>query len=642
MTSKYLHARLRILHRHSDDNNAIDAAGWLIENPSQHLENTKTAGAKMRACFYPVVSSLMSSLMCSLIVLGLAGGPSTVLSQETDATPAETSAAPDMQGSPDAPASSPAGIRARADATKPSATATDNAASDAIVNPARRNHASTARTAVAASDAASETKADTPIPVPPETTSVTQHSIRLGGRKIDYTATAGNLLLRNNAGQAEASVFYVAYTANTKSIAARPITFLFNGGPGAGSVFLLMGSFGPKRAHTSSPAITAPAPYVLADNPDSLLDTTDLIFIDAPGAGFSRIVGHATGKRFWGVDEDLDAFEHFIERYLSVNQRWNSPKYLLGESYGTARAAMLAYRLSQSNIALNGVVLMSSVLNSGAHSPGTDLEAESYLPTYAAIAWYHDKIVPKPPSLPAFLDEVRAFASGPYAQALAAGDSLPDSERDAIAARIAHYTGLDVNYVKQTRLQIWPSRFRKQLLRNESRIVGRYDARFEGIDFDDADGRPDYDPSVTSVSSAYVAALHEHLAQDLHVEPKDAYRVFNDDALRQWNWKHREWWGEQLTLPYAAGDLAEAIRQNPQLRVLSLNGYFDLATAFFQTEYDLAHMELDPTLRSNVQRTYYPTGHMIYLDDAALHSLKSDLVRFYSAGTAEVSKGGSQ
>ncbi len=581
--------------------------------------------------------------MSSLIVLGLAGGPSAALSQETGAAPSDTSAATaDIQESPDASASSPAGTPARADTAKPSAQASARAASDANVNPARRNRASTARTTAATSDAASETKADTVIPVPPETTSVTQHSIRLNGRKIDYTATAGNLLLRNNAGQAEASVFYVAYTANTKSTATRPITFLFNGGPGAGSVFLLMGSFGPKRAHTSSPAITGPAPYVLADNPDSLLDTTDLVFIDAPGAGFSRIVGRATGKRFWGVDEDLEAFEHFIERYLSVNQRWNSPKYLLGESYGTARAAMLAYRLSQNNIALNGVVLMSSVLNSGAHMAGTDLESESYLPTYAAIAWYHDKIVPKPPSLPAFLDEVRAFASGPYAQALAAGDALPDSERDAIAARVAHYTGIDVNYVKQTRLQVWPSRFRKQLLISESRTVGRYDARFEGMDYDDASERPDYDASVTSVSSAFDAAFHEHLAQDLHVEPKDAYRVFNDEALRQWNWKHRAWWGEQLTLPYAAGDLAEAMRQNPQLRVLSLNGYFDLATPFFQTEYDLAHMGLDPTLRSNVQRTYYPTGHMIYLDDAALHSLKSDLVRFYSGGTAEAPKAGSQ
>ena len=265
----------------------------------------------MRACFHTAVSGLMSSL----IVLGLAGGSSAALSQETDAAPA------DIQEPPDTTASSPAGTPARADAGKLSAQASARAASDAIANPARRNSASAARAPAAATETASETKADTLIPVPPETTSVTQHSIRLDGHKIDYTATAGNLLLRNNAGQAEASVFYVAYTSNTKNTATRPITFLFNGGPGAGSVFLLMGSVGPKRAHTSSPAITAPAPYVLADNPDSLLDTTDLVFIDAPGAGFSRIVGHATGKRFWGVDEDLEAFEHFIERYLSVNQR---------------------------------------------------------------------------------------------------------------------------------------------------------------------------------------------------------------------------------------------------------------------------------------------------------------------------------
>jgi carboxypeptidase C (cathepsin A) len=467
------------------------------------------------------------------------------------------------------------------------------------------------------------------LPVPPETSSVTHHSIRLNGQKIDYTATAGNLLLHNDGGEATASVFYVAYTADSKTPASRPVTFLFNGGPGAGSVFLLMGSVGPKRARTTSPAITPPAPYVLADNPDSLLDKSDLVFIDAVGAGFSRIVGHGTSKNFWGADKDLDAFAQFIERYLTVNQRWNSPKYLLGESYGTTRAAMLAYRLSQSNIALNGVILLSSVLNYADFMPGSDFESESYLPTFAAIAWYHDKLSPKPPSLPAFLDEVRSFARGPYAEALAEGDALPDSQRDAIAARVAHYTGLDVQYVKDTRLRVWPSRFRKQLLRGESRSVGRYDARFEGIDFDDAGEHPDYDASVTSIASTYDAALHQHLAQDLHFTPTDRYRVFNDEAGRQWDMKHRVWWGEELAVPYAAGDLAEAMRQNPQLRVLSLNGYFDLATPFFATEYDLAHMGLAPSLRGNLQIAYYPTGHMIYLDDAALHALKGDLARFY-------------
>jgi carboxypeptidase C (cathepsin A) len=550
------------------------------------------------------------ALIRGVTVLGLIGGTFTALAQEPGTLPDESS-------NTEVGASSPS-VPPRADPAKPPA--------DANASSAR-----TSRMQRSPGDAASATKADVSIPVPPEATSVTRHSIRLDGKKIDYSASTGNLLLRNNAGEAEASVFYVAYTADTKNPGTRPITFMFNGGPGAGSVFLLMGSFGPKRAHTSSPAITAPAPYVLADNPDSLIDTTDLVFVDAVGTGFSRVVGHATGKRFWGVDPDLDAFAHFIERYLTINQRWNSPKYLLGESYGTARAAMLAYRLSQDGIALNGVTLMSSILNSAAQSPGFDWSSERYLPTYAAIAWYHDKLVPKPPSLPAFLDEVRAFAAGPYAQALAAGDALPDAERDAIAARVAHYTGLDVAYVKEARLRIGSSRFRKQLLRDQSRTLGRYDARFEGIDFDDAGGSPDYDASVTSVSSAFDAALHQLLAQDLHYEPTDRYRIFNDDALKQWDWKHREWWGEQLAVPYAAGDLAEAMRQNPHLRVLSLNGYFDLATPFFATEYDLSHMGLDPSLRKNLQITYYPTGHMIYLDDSALHAMKGDLVRFYNA-----------
>jgi carboxypeptidase C (cathepsin A) len=575
----------------------------------------------MRTRFYTAVRGL--------IVLGLASGAVAVLAQDdaTNAAQREDAETATVVSAPTVTGAHPDSAKAL---TARSASAPGTSAT------APRPDRSHAAKAVSTVDSASSAKAETaiPVPVPPETTSVTQHSLKLDGKKIDYTATAGNLLLRNSAGQAEASMFYVAYTADPKHSATRPITFLFNGGPGAGSVFLLMGSFGPKRARTSSPGITAPAPYVLADNADSLIDTSDLVFIDAPGAGLSRIVGRATGKRFWGVDEDLDAFEHFIERYLTVNQRWNSPKYLLGESYGTARAAMLAYKLSENNIALNGVVLMSSVLNSATRAAGTDLESESYLPTYAAIAWYHDKLVPKPPSLPAYLDEVRAFAAGPYAQALAAGDSLPDLERDAIAARVAHYTGLNVDYVKRSQLQVWPSRFRKELLRSESRTVGRYDARFEGIDSDDASERPEYDASVTSVASAYDAALHQHLAQDLHYDATDAYRVFNDDALRQWDWKHRSWWGEQTAVPYAAGDLAEAMRQNPRLRVLSLNGYFDLATPFFQTEYDLAHMGLDASLRPNVQRTYYPTGHMIYLDDAALHALKGDLVRFYNAGAA--------
>lgn len=547
------------------------------------------------------------------------------------AIPAQRGHAADLAASSAAVASS---VSAATSPRSNAATQPEQASS----GPARSAHAHAANSPDSAQPAAhgdadethgGNAKPGTAIPVPPETSSITHHTIELGGHRIAYTATAGNLLLHDDAGEATASVFYIAYTADSKTPSNRPVTFLFNGGPGAGSVFLMMGSFGPKRAHTSSPAITPPAPYVLADNPDSLLDRSDLVFVDAVGTGFSRIVGHATGKNFYGVDPDLAAFTQFIDRYLTVNKRWNSPKYLLGESYGTTRAAMLAYRLSQSNISLNGVILMSSVLNYAHYAPGTDFRVESYLPSYAAVAWYHNRIVPKPPTLPAFLDEVRSFARGPYAAALAEGDALPDSERDAIAAQVAHYTGLDVQYVKDSRLRVGSSRFRKQLLRSESRTIGRYDARFEGIDYDDGGESPDYDASVTSVANAFTATLHQYLADDLHYTPTDRYRVFNDVAGRDWDMKHRQSWGEQLPVPYAAGDLAEAMRQNPQLRVLSVNGYFDLATPFFATEYDLAHMSLDPSLRGNVQIAYYPSGHMIYLDDSALHMLKGDLDRFY-------------
>ena len=488
---------------------------------------------------------------------------------------------------------------------------------------------------------ASSVQSTAAMPVPQETSIDTKHALRLDGHRLDYRATAGNLLLRDDKGEPDASVFYVAYTASSRSEGAaghgspRPVTFLFNGGPGAASVFLLMGSFGPKRVHTASPSATPPAPYVLLDNPDSLLDKTDLVFVDAVGTGFSKIVGHGTGKRFWSVDGDLDAFVQFIDRYLTVNDRWNSPKFLIGESYGTARAAMLAYRLGGHEVSLNGVVLLSSVLNSGMRAPGLDLMSVRYLPSYAATAWYHDKLGPtKPADLPAFLEEVRRFATGPYAAALAKGDALPDAERDAIAARVAQYTGLDPQYVAKVRLRVSPSHFRKQLLLGQDRSVGRYDSRFEGIDYDDGSASPNYDAAEAYIASAFNAAFHEHLARDLHYASEAPYRVFNDRVLDTWDWKHRSSWGETLSVPYAAADLAEAMRRNPHLKVLSANGYFDLATPFFATEYDLEHMGLAPSLRENVQVTYYATGHMIYLDDSALHALKADLDRFYDSAVS--------
>ena len=495
-------------------------------------------------------------------------------------------------------------------------------------------HAAQAEAASTVSGASAVAAASAALQVPKETSKVTEHTIAIDGRRLAYRATAGTLVLRDAKGEPDASMFYVAYTARGGNPAHRPVTFLFNGGPGASSVFLLIGSLGPRRVHTQSPAPTPAAPYPLADNPDSLLDKSDLVFIDAVGTGFSRPASPANGKQFYSVDGDLDAFARFIDRYLSVNQRWNSPKFLLGESYGATRAAMLAYRLSQHQIALNGVALLSSVLNANVHAPGYDLASVRYLPSYAAVAWYHGKVRDTGAAdLPAFLDEVRAFAAGPYSAALAKGDALPDSERDAVAAKIAHYTGLDAQYVIAARLRIPPSRFRQALLRDEARSVGRYDGRFTGIEADSTSDSPDFDASEKYIASAFDAAFHEHLARDLDYQSPLTYLVFNSKVLTAWSSKHRMWWGETLEVPYAAGDLAQAMRQEPGLRVLSANGYFDLATPFFSTEYDLAHLGLAPSLRSHVEITHYASGHMIYLDDAALHELKRDLARFYDVAT---------
>jgi carboxypeptidase C (cathepsin A) len=468
-------------------------------------------------------------------------------------------------------------------------------------------------------------------PVPSERAIATQHSLTLGRTRLAYTATAGNLLIRDAHGEPDASLFYVAYTRNPQNgeHKARPITFAFNGGPGAASLFLLMGSFGPKRVHTATPMPTPPAPYRVTDNPDSLLETTDLVFVDAVGTGYSRLVGQGDAAQLYSVDGDLDAFVRFIDRYLTTTSRWNSPKFLMGESYGTARAAMLAYRLLERGIALNGVVLLSSILNSYVEAPGYDRRYVFYLPSYAAVAWEHDMLgSPKRPALPALLDEVRAFAAGPYAAALAKGDALADTERDALAAQVARYTGLDPKYVAAAQLRVGPSRFRKQLLHERGASVGRYDARVEGDDRDATSSSPDFDASERYVTSAFDAAFHAHLADDLHYVSTERYRVFNDEALALWHWQHTARSGTQA-LPYAAGDLGDAMRQNPRLCVFAANGYFDLATPFFSTEYDLAHLGLPAQQRSRITVSHYMSGHMIYLDDNALHLLKTDLVRFY-------------
>lgn len=484
-----------------------------------------------------------------------------------------------------------------------------------------------------------EQSKDAEKPVPLELKSVTEHVWTAGGHSLHYTATAGNLLIADEDEKPNGSLFYVAYTADGVAARERPVTFFYNGGPGSATIWLHMGSLGPVRVVTASPEATPPAPYRWVPNESSLLDKSDLVFIDAPMTGFSRAVGKGTAKDFAGTDKDIRAYEKFIVRYITLNQRWASPKFLFGESYGTPRSAGLAAVLQNDGVALNGVTLLSSILNYGVRIPGYDTEAVGYFPSYAAIAYYYKK-VPQTGSLADWVQKAREFARGPYLTALQQGDTLPAAEVDRIAAQMAQFTGLSVTYLKQTNLRIAPTRFRKELLRGDDEILGRYDARFEGYDVDAAGESPGYDPSDTGISGAFVGAFHDYLQSELKYMSADTYNLQGPGINQNWDFHHRASGtgggqggrGEQV-LPDTAIDLADAMRKNPHLKVFSANGYFDLATPFFATEFDLAHMMLTPALRKNLQFGYYPAGHMVYLNVDALKSLHADMDRFYDEAT---------
>ena len=467
-----------------------------------------------------------------------------------------------------------------------------------------------------------------------EQAKVSRHVLHLNGQTIPYTATAGTLTLRSDDGKPIASMFYVAYIADHAPGADRPVTFLYNGGPGSASLFLHMGSWGPVHVNTDSPGATHGPPYNLTENPNSLLDKSDLVFLDAIGAGYSRPLGDTKGSAFWGVDQDIDAFARGIQRWVTINHRWNSPTFLFGESYGTTRSAGLVYALQERGLQFNGVMLLSSILNYGVRDAGFDHIYQTYLPSYAATAVYHKK-VPQPADLTAFLQQVRDWANGPYVAALAKGSNISAAEFDATARQLSAYTGLSVDFVKRANLRVDLQRFRKELLRDQHRTLGRYDSRFTGIDYDAAGEGPEYDPSDTGIHGAYVAALHDHLERDLGYTSELNYWPSGPGINQAWDWKHKAPGSNRASqVADTAQDLGLAMRENPHLMVYSLNGVYDMATPFFGTEYDLAHMQLDPTLRGNVRFAYYPSGHMVYLNQDAMRQMKADVARFYDEALA--------
>jgi len=454
-----------------------------------------------------------------------------------------------------------------------------------------------------------------------------KRSISLRGKTLAYTVTPGHLTIRNDKGEPIASMFYVAYTAQSAG-RPRPITFLFNGGPGSSTMWLHMGSFGPMKVDASLPETIAGPPFRYGPNPDTLMDLTDLVFIDAPTTGLSRELGKAEPKDFFGVDKDLDAFTRTIQRYLTVYGRWNSPKFVIGESYGTTRAAGLSKSLSDVGVQLNGIVLVSTILNIGLFS-GDDQTLINFLPTYAADAWYHGKIEPKP-DLTSFISEAKAFASGPYAAALQKGSAISDEEKQSVARQMARLTGLSTDYILKSNLRVQPNRFQRELLRDRREIIGRIDSRFVGTESDAAGEAPSYDPQASAITGAFVGAFNDYLYRDLGYKSQLTFRPNNYAGIgNDWNFQHNAPDGQQFAANVSS-DLAQAMRENPRLKVLNVAGLYDLATPFFAAEYDLGHMALESRIAANIRYSYYPAGHMMYIDPTSAHQLKADLTGFYA------------
>jgi carboxypeptidase C (cathepsin A) len=474
---------------------------------------------------------------------------------------------------------------------------------------------------------AAQAKEEKKPPVPEEKTSQTKHTIQIGGKEVKYTATAGTMLLKKEDGTATASIFYIAYIKDdVPDETRRPLTFAFNGGPGSSSVWLQLGALGPKRVMMDPQGNPLPPPYKLVDNEYSILDVTDLVFIDPVSTGYSRAIPEQDAKNFHGIKGDLESVADFIRLYTTRHSRWTSPKFLAGESYGTTRASALSgYLQERQGFALNGIMLISAVLNFGTISfdRGNDLPYILFLPTYTATAWYHKKL---PKDLMASqrkaLEESEQFASHEYALALLKGDTLSAEERSQIVKKLARLTGLSPTYIDQSNLRVPIFRFTKELLRDERRTVGRYDSRLEGIDLDAAGATPEYDPSYASVYAPFTAAWNQYVRAELKWESDMPYEILTG-RVRPWSWA--EYSNRYVNV---SDSLRTAMTQNRALKVFVANGHYDLATPYFATEYTFDHLGLDPSLQKHVSMDFFEAGHMMYTNKPSLERLKGDLAKF--------------
>lgn len=478
---------------------------------------------------------------------------------------------------------------------------------------------------------------------PKDVLSITKHAVTINGQRLRYTVTTGTIVVKEESEKAgeqagewegekpKATVFFIAYTRDdVPDRSARPVTFSFNGGPGSSSVWLHLGVLGPRRVLMDEIGNALPPPYRLVENEWTLLDATDLVFIDPVSTGYSRVVPGEKAKTFHGFKKDIESVGDFIRLYTTRYGRWPSPKFLIGESYGTTRAGGLAgYLQERHGMYLNGIMLVSSILDfqTADFNPGNDLPYILFLPTYVATAWYHKRLdADLQRDLRATLDQAEAFALNEYAPALMRGAALPPDERARIVGELARFTGLLPEYIEATNLRINIDRFVKELLRGERRTVGRLDSRFKGIDRDAAGEHHEYDPSLAIITGPYTATLNHYVRADLQFESDLPYEILNFSINKDWSYAEHE--NQYVNV---AETLRKAMSINPFLRVLVANGYYDLATPYFATIYTFNHLGLDPSLQDHLSMTFYEAGHMMYIHLPSLAQLKRDLAAFIAS-----------